>query len=81
MFGAFLRLFVVVLALAGLVILFAYAFIAALVLTPILFLLLYLFGRKTTLQGWVVRSETRRAPGSGPVIDHDPDDLPPRSGA
>jgi hypothetical protein len=80
MIGVFFRLFFVVLVLAGLFILFAYAFVAALVLTPIVFLLLLLFGRKPAMEWWVVRREGRGPsprPGAGPVIDHDPDDLPP----
>lgn len=76
MLGAILRLFIVVLALAGLAILFFYAFVAALFITPILFVLLYFFGRKPTVQWWVVRSEGQRRSQTGPVIDHDPNDLP-----
>ena len=80
MLGAFLRLFIVIMALAGLAILFAYAFVAALIVTPILFLLFYFFGRKTTATWWVVRSggvyPPQQRPGPGPMIDHDPNDLP-----
>lgn len=81
MFVAFVRLFVVILALAGLAVLFFYAFVAALIITPILFVL---FGRKSMVQWSVVRpgaypptaysNEPPRRPG--PVIDHDPNDLP-----
>ncbi len=79
MFAAFVRLFVVILALAGLAVLFFYAFIAALIVTPILFVLFWLFGRKSMVQWTVVRpgaypqEQPRR---SGPVIEHDPNDLP-----
>ena len=78
MLAAFVRLFVVVLVLVGLALLFFYAFIAALIITPILFVLFWLFGRKSV--AWtVVRPdahphEPRHRPG--PVIDHDPNDLP-----
>ncbi len=81
MIGAFLRLFLVILTLAGLAILFFYAFVAALIITPILFLLFYLFGRKSTVQWFVVRNGQQAGPQAGqqrgPVIDHDPNDLPP----
>ncbi len=77
MLGAFLRLFIVILALAGVAILFFYAFLAALIITPILFLLFYLFGRKPTVEWWVVRNGPRPGSQPGLVIDHDPADLPP----
>jgi hypothetical protein len=79
MLAAIFRLFVVVLLLAGLAVLFFYAFVAALILTPILFVLFWLLGRKANIQWTVVRPGdfARRPPGRGPVIDHDPDDLPP----
>lgn len=79
MLAAFLRLFVVVLVLAGIVLLFAYAFVAALIVTPILFVLFWLFGRRSVIRWSVVRAEPYpheppRPPG--PVIEHDPNDLP-----
>ena len=80
MLGAFLRLFIAIMALAGLVILFAYAFVAALIVTPILFLLFYFFGRKTTATWWVVRNGAyppQQSSGQGPLIEHDPNDLTP----
>ena len=80
MLGAFLRLFFVILVLAGLAILFFYAFVAALIITPILFLLFFLFGRKPAVQWWVVRTQSRASSQPGPVIDHDPNDLPPPTG-
>ena len=78
MFVAFVRLFVVILALAGLAVLFFYAFVAALIITPILFVLFYFFGRKNMVQWTVVRPGQSHGPGperQGPVIDHDPNDL------
>ncbi len=77
MIGGFLRLFVAVMVLAGVIVLFVYAFVAALIVTPIIFLLLYLFGRKPAVQAWVVRGRAEPRPAPGPVIDHDPKDLPP----
>lgn len=79
MLGAFLRLFIAIMVIAGLAILFFYAFVAALIITPILFLLFYFFGRKQAATWWVVRTSTYppRRPGQGPVIEHDPNDLPP----
>ena len=86
MFAAILRLFILVMVAAGIIILFAYAFVAALIITPILFLLFYIFGRKNAGQWFVVRrgsyqtSENQgpRPQRPGPVIDHDPNDLPPK---
>jgi len=77
MLGAFLRLFFVILALAGVAILFFYAFVAALIITPILFLLFFLFGRKPTVEWWVVRRGPHPGSQTDLVIDHDPADLPP----
>ena len=79
MLAAFFRLFIFVLLLAGLAVLFFYAFIAALIITPILFVLFWLMGRKTNIQWTVIRPGdfSRRPPQQGPVIDHDPDDLQP----
>jgi len=81
MLGAILRLFFLVLMIAGLAILFFYAFVAALIITPILFVLFYFFGRKQMAGVWVVRRDGQYGPqqrsGAGPVIDHDPNDLPP----
>ena len=76
MIGLIFRLFFGVLVLAGLVILFAYAFIAALIITPFILLFLYLMGRRFNVQWAEVQREARAR--SGPVIDHDPNDLPPR---
>ena len=77
MLGTFLRLFFMILVLAGLAILFFYAFVAALIITPILFLLFFIFGRKPAVQWWVVRNQQGASAPRGPVIDHDPNDLPP----
>ena len=79
MLAAMVRLLIVIAALAGITILFAYALVAALIITPVLFLLFYFFGRKTTATWWVVRRgrQPYQRPGQGPVIDHDPNDLLP----
>lgn len=79
------RLFRLVLALAVValvLILFFYAFVAALIVAPILALLFFFFGRKVG-PVWVVgRPDPRQEPGAPaasrapPVIDHDPNDLP-----
>ncbi len=80
MISAIFRLFVFVIILAALGILFFYAFVAALIVTPILLLLFFLFGRKANVQWTVVRpGEAPRPPGYGTVIEHDPDALPPKS--
>jgi hypothetical protein len=77
MLAAFFRLFVFVVVIAALGMLFFYAFLAALIVTPILFVLFWLFGRKSGVQ-WVVRTGSRAPPGQGPIIDHDPTALPPQ---
>jgi hypothetical protein len=85
MFGAVLRLVILLFVLGGLVVLFAYAFVTALIVAPIVLLLLFLFGRKPMAGLWVMTQNGRgpgrpspHAPSQGPVIEHDPDDLPPR---
>jgi hypothetical protein len=90
MLAAILRLFILVMVVAGIVILFVYAFVAALIITPILFLLFYFFGRNTAREWYVVRRGQYRRPEDmnpeqgqrpqrpGPVIDHDPNDLSPK---
>ncbi len=79
MLAALFRLVIFFIALAGLALLFFYAFVAALIITPILFVLFYFFGRKNMVQWTVVRPGQPHGPGperQGPVIDHDPNDLP-----
>jgi hypothetical protein len=84
MLARILRLAIVVVVAAGVLVLFAYAFLAALILIPVLGLLFFLFGKKYG-NVWVVGDPTfgrshRRPPPAGrppPVIDHDPNDLPP----
>jgi hypothetical protein len=80
MLSAILRLFAAVVIIVALAILFFYAFVAALIITPILFVLFYFLGRKQNVAWWVVRRDGpygQQRPGQGPVIDHDPNDLPP----
>jgi hypothetical protein len=82
MLGAIVRLFVAVMVLAGLIYLFIAAFVVALIVTPILALLFYIFGRKQAATWWTVQrthyaQQRQPRPGQGPVIDHDPNDLPP----
>jgi hypothetical protein len=83
MLAAIFRLFVVVLIFAALAVLFVYAFVAALIITPFLLLLFYVLGRKGIVRWQVVRPGNGRpgprGPQQGPVIDHDPNDLPPSS--
>lgn len=84
MFGAVLRLTVLFVVLGGLVVFFAYAFVATLIVAPIVFLLFFLFGRKPMTGLWVM-TQNRRGPvppspypsSPGTVIEHDPNDLPP----
>lgn len=77
-----LRLVFVLATVAVVLVLFAYAFLAALILVPVLALLFFLFGKKYG-NVWVVGAgpvrPERRPDGqrhTPPVIDHDPNDLP-----
>ncbi len=80
MLGLLIRIFFAVMILAVVVFLFAFSFIAALIAAPIIFLLIYFFGRRSGIQVWTVRTGPAerggRTPAQGPVIDHDPNDLP-----
>ncbi len=80
MLGLFIRLFIAAMILAGVVLLFAVSFVAAILIAPIIFLLVYFFGRRAGLQVWTVRTGPAQRGGEasrqGPVIDHDPNDLP-----
>ena len=82
MLGLFIRLFIAAMILAGVVLLFAVSFVAAIIIAPIIFLLIYFFGRRSGLRVWTVQTGPAqrggRTPQPGPVIDHDPNDLPPR---
>ena len=80
MLARILRLAVILAIVAVVFVLFVYAFLAALILVPVLLLLFSLFGRRIRTK-WVVgqpmsgagESMAKYAP---PVIDHDPNDLP-----
>lgn len=80
MFGAIFRVFFALFALAALVILFAYAFVAALIVTPFLAVFLFFMNRnlkKRWREALQEQQRYQRPDGSmGPVIDHDPNDLP-----
>ena len=66
--------------LAGLAILFVYAFVAALVVTPFLLLFFFFLNRHLNSRWREILQEQqsyRRGDGTtGPIIDHDPNDLP-----
>lgn len=78
MFAAYLRIVVMIVALIGAVALFAFAFTTAAIVVIILLLIGLILGRRPGAQVWVFRRTQEngghRAP---PVIDHDPNDLPP----
>ncbi len=80
MFGAIFRVFFALFSLAALAVLFVYAFVAALVVTPFLLLFFFFLNRHLTSRWREVQQEQqryRRPDGSmGPIIDHDPSDLP-----
>ncbi len=81
MLGVYLRLVLFIAGLIGAVILFAFAFTAAAVIIVIVLLVLAIFGRKSQVEWTFVRSDGERQArgnlGDGPIIDHDPNDLPP----
>lgn len=79
MLGLIIRIFVAAMILAGVFFLFAFSIVAAAIITPIVLLILYFVGRKNGIRVWTVRTgpgSSHRRPGQGPVIDHDPNDLP-----
>lgn len=80
MFGAIFRVFVALFSLAVLAVLFVYAFVAALIITPFLLIFFFFLNRHLTKR-WraAVQEQQRysRPDGTvGPIIDHDPNDLP-----
>ena len=79
MLGLIFRFFFTVLIIAGVLFLIAGSLLVAIVITPVIFLLIYFFGRKSGNRVWSVRTgqaPPAGRPGQGPVIDHDPSDLP-----
>ena len=79
MFGAYLRFALFIAGLIGAVILFAFAFTAAAIVVAITVLLLLIFGKKQQVRWeFVRRSDRVEAERSPLIIDHDPNDLPPR---
>ena len=80
MFGLIFRILFTLFAFVGLAILFAYAFVAALIITPFLLLFFYFLNRHLNKQWQGILSEQQRHRGGnggmGPIIDHDPNDLP-----
>jgi hypothetical protein len=82
MLARIVRLAVILAIVAVVLVLFVYAFLAALVVVPVLLLLFFLFGRRIkTVWGVGQPMSKGREPAersAPPVIDHDPNDLPPQ---
>ena len=80
MLGFYLRVVLFIVGLVGAVILFVFAFTAAAVVVAVVLLLLAIFGRKPPVEWTFARSDGARQGrgdlGNGPIIDHDPNDLP-----
>ncbi len=80
MLGFIFRLFFTLLAIAVLGLLFVYALVAAAIITPFLAIFLYFLNRKAKARWQELQREQARyrSPDGqpGPVIDHDPNDLP-----
>ncbi|MSO96728.1 MAG: hypothetical protein EXR11_00705 [Rhodospirillaceae bacterium] len=78
MFATYLRIAVIILALIGAVILFAFAFTTAAVVLLVVLLIGFIFGRGSVSR-WVVVRRSSSNTQRGPItIDHDPKDLPNR---
>lgn len=81
MLGFYLRVVLFIVGLIGAAILFVFAFTAAAVVLAVGLLLLAIFGRKPQMEWTFVRSDGERQSrgnlGDGPIIDHDPNALPP----
>ncbi len=82
MLGLLLRFSLLAAVLVGVALLFVYAFFIAIVVAPIVAIALFLLGRKQNVRSWVVRTGPGFSPDprrhNPPIIDHDPNDLPPR---
>ena len=79
MVSFFVRFFFVILILSGVFFLFAFSFVAIIIVAPIIFLLIYFFGRRSGIKVWNTQTGSARRgsyPPPGPIIDHDPNDLP-----
>ncbi len=72
MWRAYLRLAFIVIGVAAVTILFAFALTAAAIVVAVTLAVLALIGRKAVV-GWAVIRKTHR-PGEPVIIDHDPDD-------
>ena len=82
MIGLIFRIFFTVVILAGVLFLIAGSLIVAAIVTPVIILLIYFFGRRSGMRVWSVRTGQPPPGGQvrqGPVIDHDPNDLPPKT--
>jgi disulfide bond formation protein DsbB len=79
MFGFYVRIALIILGFAAAAILFAFAFSVAAVVVLVLLLVGLLFGRKPGTKVWVWRSGSTSAAPQPLTIEHDPNDLPPKS--
>ena len=77
MLGLFLRLIFFTVALVGLVLLFIYAAVVAVILVPVVLVLVFLLRRKGVVTWTTMDLRTARgpAPSQPAVIDHDPKHL------
>jgi hypothetical protein len=77
MLGLLLRLAFFAAALVGLVLLFIYAAVVAVIFIPVILVVLFLL-RKNGVIKWTtmdLQTAQRPAPNRAPVIDHDPNDV------
>jgi hypothetical protein len=80
MLGLLLRLAFFAAALVGLVLLFVYAAVVAVIFVPVVLFVLFLLRKNGAIKWTTVDLRTaprgaRTPPGRAPVIDHDPNDV------
>jgi len=79
MLASYLRIALIILGLVGAAILFAFAFSVAAVVVLVLLLVGLIFGRRPGTKVWVWRAESKPVAPAPLTIEHDPNDLPPKS--
>ena len=79
MFATYLRIAFIIIGLIGAALLFAFAFSVAAIVVLVLLLVGIIFGRKSGGQVWVWRQQTTQRQNEPMIIDHDPNDLPPKA--
>ncbi len=79
MIAYYFRIALMIVAFIAAALLFAFAFTAAAVVVLVLVIVGLIFGRRHSSGVWVFRRETTTPPQNSQIIDHDPNDLPPKA--